>query len=205
MKSSLITRFSLLGVTLIILSGCASKHTPDNFSIHDGAPTSYKQVEDIHRWQAKGVLGVKTQNDAWSASFNWKQRGQQYYSLYLSGPIGVGSLKIVGSPHKAILTNNKNETFTAANAEELLEQQSGWTIPISNLYYWARGLAVPGLPAQKKLDQNKRLVSLSQQGWQISYLRYSTIRGLNLPNKIFLKNSALGVKMVINRWQIPGL
>jgi outer membrane lipoprotein LolB len=83
----------------------------------------------------------------------------------------------------------------------LFEQQLGSRLPVSSLYYWIRGLPVPGIEAQKQLDAFHRITVLSQQGWRIEYSRYSSINQIDLPSKMILNNSALNVKIIINQWQ----
>ena len=50
-------------------------------------------------------------------------------------------------------------------------------------------------------DAYHHLVSLTQQGWNISYVNYTAVNGIDLPSKIILEHSALRVVIVITAWQ----
>ena len=105
-------------------------------------------------------------------------------------------------PGKVILTTD-NKSYQAARPEALLKHQTGWHIPVANLYYWIRGLPAPGSPFEKITDSENRLASLQQQGWEISFLRYTSIKALDLPTKIFMKRPDLELRLVISEWTVP--
>ena len=65
-----------------------------------------------------------------------------------------------------------------------------------------RGLPVPTAPAQKQFDQYHHLTQLIQQGWTIQYLNYISVNHIDVPNKLFLNNPELNVKIIITQWQI---
>ena len=70
------------------------------------------------------------------------------------------------------------------------------------MVYWVRGIPVPGGKATTQLDAQNRLAVLRQQGWEINYLAYTTVDGMDLPSTIQMSNGALQVKMVIKRWDV---
>lgn len=198
-----------IGLTLasLFLGACASHQPATNHPENKTQTAKSRQVDlaTIKNWYVKGSIGVKNEQDAWSASIYWKLRNKNNYTLQLFGPAGMGTLKIVSAGNKVTLTNNKNETFNAPSSETLLEQQTGWYLPLSNMYYWVRGIAVPNMPAKTTYDQYHHLTTLEQQGWDIQYLRYTSVDGVDLPSKIFMTYQKLGVKIVISSWQLPKL
>ncbi len=201
--------YQWIGLTLLssLLWACASHQpateAPENKTQSVEARTV--DLSSIDNWYIKGAIGVKNEQDAWSASIYWKQRHKNNYTLQLFGPAGMGTLKIVSSGNRVTLTNNKNETFTAPSSETLLEQQTGWYLPISNMYYWVRGMAVPSIPSQTTFDKYHHLKTLEQQGWDIQYLRYTSVKGIDLPSKIFMNYQKLGIKIVISSWELPSI
>lgn len=79
-----------------------------------------------------------------------------------------------------------------------MQQQLGWHLPISNLYYWIRGLPNPNTKSIKIYDQNHLLVYLKQQGWEIHYAKYILNKdGLYAPTRINLDNSELNILIII--------
>lgn len=159
------------------------------------------QLTKIKKWTVKGAVAIKLPNQAESAYLNWQQHNKNY-TLHLFGPLGMGAVNITGKPGNFILKNAEGQTFKAKSPESLIQQEMGWTLPVSNLYYWVRGLPAPGVKANKQFDTYNHLIKLNQAGWQINYLQYTGINGVDLPSKLTLKNPTLLLKIVINRWQI---
>lgn len=158
-------------------------------------------LSEIQNWDLKAQIAVRTQKDAWSASLQWQQN-QQDYHITLFGPLGSNAVELRGSSGRVQMSTSDGKTFTASSPEQLLKQQVGWAIPVSNLRYWVRGIPVPGIAAQKQLDTYNHLINLQQQGWNIQFLHYTSVRHIDVPSKIFLNNPELNVKILINQWQI---
>jgi outer membrane lipoprotein LolB len=184
-----------------LLEACATLPAPQqpyNQSLNWTA--RQKQLGKITTWNIKGAVAIRSPQKNFSATMNWKQR-RSNYQISLFGPLGIGAVNISGRSGKVTLQTSDKQTFTAKNPETLLQKQLGWTLPVSSLYYWIRGLPVPKIPATKQFDGYSHLVKLQQQGWQIRYLRYSGINHVDLPSKIFLNYPKLSLKIVISSWE----
>lgn len=97
----------------------------------------------------------------------------------------------------------EGQTLYAEDAETLLQNYLGWQVPVSGLHYWIRGLPSPQTIVQTMLlDEQSRLSELTQAGWRVSYKRYQTHKGLQLPAKMELLNASLKVKLVIRQWEL---
>ena len=83
-----------------------------------------------------------------------------------------------------------------------MQQVLGWQLPVTNLYFWVRGLPAPNSSASTTFDPYHHLIELEQQGWQIQYERYTAIQGIDLPSKLRLKRGQLQVKIVISSWKL---
>ncbi len=161
-----------------------------------------QQLSKINHWVLKGAVAVRNDKDAWSASLNWQRRGSSY-SIQLFGPMGAGKIKISGRPGKVTLTTSDKKTYTAATPEALFVQQTGWNVPISNLNYWIKGMAVPGIPSTHvKRDRYGHLRALQQQGWNIRYIRYTAVNGIDLPSKLSLQQGNVRIRIIISHWQL---
>lgn len=160
------------------------------------------QLVNLSSWTVNGAIGIQQQNKANSASLYWQQTNQNNYVLNLQGPLGAGAMKITGTKQQVTMLTGNNKTYTATSAEALLKTQTGWYLPVSSLYYWAKGLPVPGVQATKKYDQYHHLAQLTQQGWQISYLRYTAVGTIDLPSKIILKKAPFTIKLIFSQWKI---
>jgi outer membrane lipoprotein LolB len=188
----------------IILTSCATltSQRQQAPAVQAPSPSWEKHVQtvsDIKTWDLKAQIAIRQEPKAWSASLQWQQQ-QQNYHIALFGPLGTHAYELTGQPGKVQLAGANGKTFTASTPEQLLLEQSGSELPVSNLYYWIRGIPVPNMPAQKQFDASNRLISLQQQGWTIHYLGYTTVNSIDVPDKVFLNNQQLSVKIAINQW-----
>jgi outer membrane lipoprotein LolB len=191
-----------------LIVGCATvspKQTAP--TVKSEAPTWGNRVEvlsNIQDWDLNALIAIRanaTTQNAGSANMKWKQ-SKRDYNILLFGPLGSNAVKLVGKPGNVSLETADGKKFNASSPEALLLQQSGWHLPVSNLFYWIRGLPVPKVPAMKSFDADNHLSELSQQGWTIQYLRYKTVGQVDMPDKILLANAQVNVKIIIKNWQI---
>jgi outer membrane lipoprotein LolB len=190
-------------VGLIFLSGCASLtplKTAQNRDV--GWDDRVQSLSAIKSWNLKAAIALHTNKEADSGSLQWNQE-LDHYSFLLMGPLGSSSIMLTGGPDQVELITPQGKKFYAKSAEILLEQQTGWHLPVSQLAFWIRGLPAPESPAKKQFDSFHRLSVLEQAGWKIQFLRYTTVNHVDLPSKIFLNYPALSVRLVITQWQIP--
>jgi outer membrane lipoprotein LolB len=110
-------------------------------------------------------------------------------------------MSIEGDSSGVLLRLPEGKTLTAQDAESLLYEQLGWHMPLAGLHYWVRGLPQPDAPFTKALDEQGRLVSLHQAGWDIRFPSYVQVAGVDLPRKVFLENHPLSVRLVIQSWE----
>ncbi|RME33277.1 MAG: outer membrane lipoprotein LolB [Gammaproteobacteria bacterium] len=160
-----------------------------------------EQVAALQEWTLTGRIGIKAGAEAFSATIDWQQRGEAY-RLRIIAPLGQGSYQIEGDPGRVVLTNERNERFEARDPEALMEQNLGWSVPLSGLAWWVRGLPAPGeSPRQLRFDEEGRLTDMEQQGWRISVLGYRKSGVLDLPARLYLFNDRFQIRMVITRWE----
>ncbi len=194
-------RFALL-ISALWLTSCAttpSAIAPQNKSL--SWDNRVQTLSGIENWDLKALIAIRNNADANSASLTWQQK-KQNYSLSLFGPLGTNSFVLTGAPGKVTLQNPQGQTFSAATPELLLAQQTGWQLPVSYLQYWIRGLPVPNVPAEKHFDTYNHLSELTQQGWKVQFLRYTSTGHVDLPSKIFINSPTLSVKIIISQWQL---
>lgn len=202
MKTIKIGILHLIGMAVIIcsLSSCTSLAPPKQKQPVALSWAERKQIlEKMDSWQLQGAIAIRAPQNSGSASITWKQ-AQQNYTLSIFGPFGASAVQISGQPGLVTLQNAQGKQFSAANAEQLLREQTGWNLPVSSLYYWARGLPVPSLPQQSTFDALHRLSQLQQQDWQIAFTQYAVFDGIELPTRIVLVHPQLNIKMVISQW-----
>jgi outer membrane lipoprotein LolB len=182
---------------LLLLTGCASQwQVPQPARL-------WQNLQNLQSWSLKGQVAIHTTTQGSSFSVIWQQLPQQY-TLNFFGPLGLGHALLQQLNQQEVALYVGNKRYTAASPDILLQQQLGWPLPVTNLYYWIRGIPAPHWPSQVVWDENHHLIqTLSQQGWIIQYLHYRTINKLNLPDKISLQHDRLQVKIIIRQWDFP--
>jgi outer membrane lipoprotein LolB len=199
----MIQRTPLLFLTILLLSGC----------VHQGSLTPpqdvlehQRQVQAINDWQLTGKLGIRTTEDSGSASVRWAQQIANY-QINLSGPLGQKSMIITGTPDKVRLEQTGEPAQEAKTAEALIKKSAGWTLPITQLAYWVRGVPAPKLRISYLQQNDSGLIAQLIQGdWNISYSNYrdQTFNGiiLPLPGKITAQYKDVRLILVIRDWHL---
>lgn len=194
----------LIALTLmLLLTSCmttpSNQHPPLNQTLSLNNRT--QSLTAIQNWNLDGVIAVRHNREAWSANWQWQQNQKQYLISFF-GPLGSNAFKLSGNATQVTLATSDGKKYTSATPETLLAEQLGWTLPVTGLYYWIRGLPVPNAPAETRFDAYNHLTYLAQDGWRIQFLRYTSIHNTDVPSKIFLSSSGLSVKVIVNRWII---
>ncbi len=195
--------FALTVIVGSALAGCASMQ-PSTTPAANQELTWQKrssQLTQITHWTINGSASITRGGKTDMASLTWNQQGNQY-ALTFFGPLSLGRMQITGNPGSITLAQSNRAPVSAHNPEELMQRQLGWHMPISSLYYWVRGLPAPGTSAKTQSDSFHHLTELNQQGWNIRYLKYTNVNGLDLPSLIALNNPQLQLRLVIKNWQI---
>ncbi len=192
--------FRLFFLTFL-LSACATQ-APLRPPADAGAWKTHKAaVSALQRWQARGRIAVRTDEDGWSASFDWKQVDGDY-RIRLRGPFGQGAMELDGSARGVWLKRAGQPAVFSTRPEILLEQQSGWRLPVAGLDYWLRGLPDREGEADSQLDAAGRLVSLQQHGWQVDYRNYRHYGNYALPTRLDLRRNGVRVRLLIDDWEL---
>ena len=194
----------LLVFSLItLLAGCAGLTSREALE-GEGSPALWQshkqQIGSLDAWQISGKVGIRAPQDSGSGTLFWLQR-QDYYDIRLSGPLGRGAARLTGRPGTILLEVANQGRYQATSPEQLLQQQLGLNLPVSHLLWWIRGLPDPDSKSRLTLDRDSRLAQLSQDGWQVDYLRYAEQDGYWLPERLKLSGHDLQVTLVIKDWQ----
>lgn len=155
----------------------------------------------ISSWRIQGGMAAKSKSKGWSARMNWVQQGPASYQIRLMGPLGSGTV-MIDKQGKTIRFQDGAKTSTSSNAEELLLKSTGIRLPVSNLYYWVRGLPAPGAVQAQQQDSAHHLMLLRQNGYTIHFMQYTSVKGIDLPSMIRLEGNGIMVKVMIRSWSI---
>ena len=123
------------------------------------------------------------------------------YQLNFFGPLGTQSAVLTGNPKRVSLTTHQ-QTYHAQNPEKLLHDQLGLNLPVSQFYYWLRGLPAPQSRYTTNLDAYNHIMQLRQSGWRVVYQHFTNIGKIDLPDRIQLSNCQWQVRIKLTHWDI---
>jgi len=188
---------------LLLLAGCSS--LPDYVPKETDWQQREAKLAEFQQWQLEGRIAIRTDDDSWSGSLKWQQLGQ-FYDIHFSGPFGQGAINLTGDQQRVVLSSKDGDIIGHQGAEQLMYQQLGWRLPLSQLQYWVIGRPSPASAESViELDEFGRIERLQQSDWKVSYRRYRQHLQLELPAKVFIENHKLSVRLVIDNWQQPEL
>lgn len=200
-------RISALLLCGALLSGCSQ------FATHEalqgtGDSAHWKlhkqQLSPLNSWQINGKVGLRVQTpektESGSATLFWLQR-QDYYDIRLSGPLGRGATRLVGHPQQVELEIAGQGRYSASSPEALLQENLGWNLPVSHLFWWIRGLPAPDSRSRLQLDSSSRLSQLEQDNWHVQYLSYQQYDTYWLPERLKLQGPNIEITLVVKDWQ----
>lgn len=151
-------------------------------------------------WSFAGRLAISTAGNAGNARIEWKQDGTNY-DIRLSAPITGQGWRLRQTGGFVSLEGLEGGTRQGTDAEAMLQQATGWRIPLSAMASWVRGARSPGA-SDLDFDPSGLPATLRQAGWAVEY------RGWNdaappLPLRVFASQPDASVRLVIERWSQP--
>ncbi len=190
-------------ITIVVLTVAACSSIPQQQPVDDPNlvwQTRQKQLLTLKQWKIKGRAFIQQNSDAWNAGLRWQQN-DNHYQIKLLGPFAQGGINLNGNSESVVLTLDDGRQIVANSAESLLAETFSWQLPISALQDWVRGLPYAKQDYQElQLDPYGRISFLSQQGWQIKFLRYGSFGIHSVPEKIFISHPDINVRIVISSW-----
>jgi len=178
-------------VLVLLLAGCAA--------LPSSTPRATRDAAELETWAFTGRISLTRGETGWHAGLVWREHAGEY-DIRVAGPLGQGAFELSGDDAGVMLVDADQRTFTARDSDALLRHVTGWTLPVSGMHYWVRGLAVPGVEAQLERDAAGRVSRLDQSGWAIRYDRYQTVAGLTLPGRLRMERDDIAVGLVIDEW-----
>ena len=200
-------------LTLIsMISACSTvgKNTSEQTLDRDWAQYQL-EANRVATWDLRGRAVVFVENTVHQIGLSW-QTSEIDYSLTLEAPFGQGVFRVESNfdgdlPFKLSLPNDR--VVYGETAEAVLEEVLGWSIPVSGLHSWIKGLPDQSSDYHYRLDSEGRLRSLRQAGWQINYIDYFEVSDdgsgeqAGLPRRLHLERDQITLKLVVESWQKP--
>ena len=192
----------------ILLSACTSlPDIPVTEESHQIWAKRQQQLEKIDAWEIQARTAIFEKKEVHQVGFSWERELDQFI-LMIQAPFGQGVFRVEsnttnGETGTVKLTMPDEKVYYNHSAEAMLTQFFGWSIPVTGLKSWIKGMPLTTDTYSFELYGDGRLKSLQQQGWVINYLDYFADSETNpgLPKKMYLKHADLALKIVIDRWQ----
>lgn len=181
-----------------LLSACATVREP-------AAPGG--QTWDVRRpklqarehFDLKGRVAVAAGNEGFNARLLWRQTGTRS-NVALDGPLGAGGVQITADGSSLTVETSRGEHLDDQAARSELATRLGFDPPITSLRFWVLGVPDPASPAKETLDNQQRLASLQQDGWQVDYGAYTSVGGEWLPSRVTLQRAGVRVRLIVDGW-----
>ncbi|HEY2566203.1 MAG TPA: lipoprotein insertase outer membrane protein LolB [Candidatus Aquirickettsiella sp.] len=195
-------------ILAVFLSSCASfTQTPTALPkpkiVNHYLPWEQRkaQLNAIQNFRVNGNLAIhEATGHGVNASFSWEQNYPNY-QLNFFGPLGTQSAVLTSNPKQVSLTTHQ-QTYHAQNPEKLLRDQLGLNLPVSQFYYWLRGLPAPQSRYTINLDAYNHIMQLRQSGWRVVYQHFTNIGKIDMPDRIQLSNCQWQVRIRLTHWDI---
>jgi len=156
-------------------------------------------------FRLEGRVSLKANEESFSGGMTWRYAARQQ-ELLLSTPLGQGVAELRGDDQGVELRDSGGHLHRAADAEILVRQALGLTLPLKGLAWWVVGNPRPGVPYQAEADADGRLAVLKQDGWRIEFSRYAQTGDHFLPGKLVARRvDDLEIRLVVDKWDLSGV
>ena len=189
----------------VTLAGCSNFQAVEKLNFFSAeTPRSCAEKVGI-----KGRFSIRYKTDGREESlhggFDWKQTSD-YTVITLFSPLGQSMAKIEVTPQLATFIAPGRAPRSAANAEELIKSELGWTLPVTGLKDWLQGCAID-MQGQPFVATPESKQVITKDGWQIDYVTWIDGPSMPLPKRIdMIKGSPdsgdvdIHLKLVIDEW-----
>jgi outer membrane lipoprotein LolB len=194
-----VTRTLLIAGAALLVQACAT--TQKGLDLPEITDWEIRQevLVGVDRWQFRGRVGVKAGDEGFTGKLTYGQDNDEFQAT-ISGPLGIGTVKLSGEGESVTLTNNKGEITKLRDAEQDLRNLYGWTIPVASLRFWALGIPDPSTEAITVFDDEGLLSSMQQRGWTVTIGEYRDGGGQRMPSRVTAVNDDARVRLLIDDW-----
>lgn len=196
-------RWAPLLLAATLLGACAAPAPMTSTGEREAAYAERsEQLASWERWGLTGRLGVDGGEEGGSGRLDWNDSGEAS-SLQFRGALGQGAWRLDISPGITRLERSDGSIAEAADVDRLVWEETGWTLPVTALEWWVRGLAAPDRQAPERMELNPdgTIALLEQAGWRITFERYMDWADQSLPSRLEAVRDQLTVKLAVSRWR----
>lgn len=156
---------------------------------------------DAAAFDVLGRVLASQDGRAFSAGFRWRHVPPEN-EIWLMTPTGTTLAHIAVDAIGATLTTADQQEYRASSVEALTRRALGWPLPLAQLQYWIHGEVVPGLAVDAaERGADGRLVSLTQDAWNIRYGYPDVLVAAQRPRLLDLLRDGQRIRLVIDEWR----
>lgn len=196
-----ISRETRLLVVLLVLQlgACAApRPRPGDSTLLQAQQVRETSLRGWQDWGFSGRIAVSGGGESGSGRVEWQRRGADL-AVSMQAPVSRQSWRLLEGPEGARLEGLEGGVRHGPDAQSLLRSELGWSLPLSQVEAWIRGLRA-GPAAQLEFDAAGLPQRLREGRWEIEY------RGWNgdappLPKRVYGHSGEDKFRLVIDRWQ----
>jgi len=190
-------------LSLLLLSACQTTRSTKSSQAERLRLYQLKseQLDSYDGWSFEGRLAVSNEKDGGSGQFRWEQ-GDVDSRMDFHGAMGRGAWELKAGGWGAELVLADGTVYRADSIDQLVRRHVGWQVPVKNMSWWVRGMAVPGKFARRDLDEDGNISLLKQDGWTVVYDRYQSVQDHSLPSRLTATKKDWKVKLAIRGWSL---
>lgn len=192
----------------LLLQGCmtAPPAPPPDDSLTREKPEDWAsreaELRELRQWTLQGKVAIRHEEGNESAVIReWVQNGDQFLIEMSSAFLGMGTVRLEGSPAFLTITGSDSEQYLSDDPDTLIRETLGWSLPVEALYVWVRGLPLQDSPSDLFFDKKGRVSHLRQEGWEIHYDDYASLGGVDdVPHSLTATRDDIRLRLVVTRW-----
>ncbi|MBB3797945.1 outer membrane lipoprotein LolB [Xanthomonas arboricola] len=214
--SGTIRTLALSGLVLVGLSACVSvprgqgggaavvAQVSEGARQAEAARQAWLQAHPV--WSFQGRVAISKGSNGGSGRIDWQQDGAQY-RVQLSAPVTRQSWVLTGDTASGAgrLEGLDGGPRSGPDAEQVLLEATGWTIPVNQMPDWVRALRIADAGAERAdLDAAGRPRTVQQDGWTIDFLAWAPAGAgqPELPQRIEARNGEAKVRLLVDQWTV---
>jgi len=174
----------------LLLAGCQSAPPLDETTAWQARQA---QLLALDSWQLQGRVNARYQDESHTPRIRWQQ-DNEHYEIRLWGTLNAGATRIEGRPGMVTFEQG-GDIQIASSPEELVLDNLGYELPVSQLEYWIRGLPTPGEEHSLSLGEFNEVLAMQQSGWTLHYDDYRQFGEVSLPRRIEMSRAENSIRL----------
>lgn len=197
-------RRSLILACLLLLNACQTHPIKQQTTGWDDPlwQKQYQLLKQIKTFEIKGRIGIVNPADSFSSNYFWKQQAQEHFHFRMYGAFGQTYAMVKVTPQLTSLDTGDERHFEGQDAEQLLYQVLGWSLPVGYLQDWIKGLPTGVGQGDILINADGTLQQIQYLDYIVDFERYQIKNHTALPGRIKIVQGDNKVTLSIRHWSL---